>query len=161
MDFGKSDFEYLKENGFIESGSDDSDNAVLEHAKIAVYYFRKREHDNCISFVNDILGVGPLIESCIIDTILLFVRGFSFMQLGEYAKAIHDFDALVKDGSERHEIYASRGVCHHRLLNYKLAISDLKSAITMCSTTLDEECKMGYTKLLKRIYAEDEKHGGK
>lgn len=105
---------------------------LLDPLMIHAYYNRglalmnRGETDAALDDVNMAVQIDPGDSFAYIRRAFIYNRG-----LGDYARALEDFDAAIAVEPQNPAIYSDRGVMHFRYGARELAITDLKHALDL------------------------------
>ena len=111
----------------------------LQPEYVAAIYLRGLLHNELRDFRTALADFDLLLQtqSSVPDKmrpkveLILHNRGLSWYGLGEYEKAIHDFDAAITQDSESIRPYCSRSSAYAKLGDYGKAMSDAETALRL------------------------------
>jgi protein O-mannosyl-transferase len=82
---------------------------------------------------------GHALEATSDNYVIQENRGAAYAKLGNYSRAIEDYDRAIEINPQYSEAYNNRGVAYGKLGNYRRAIEDYDRAIE-----IDPECVLSY-----------------
>jgi len=93
--------------------------------------FHYRDYEKALKLFHQYDDLTPNVRDYAMGMNVNYLKGLTHRQLGNYEKAIEEFDQVIQDEGEQAEahVYTYKGICWYLLGEYKRAITSLDQGI--------------------------------